>query len=123
MRCGKCSACLTVEAAKASHTPSPYSIPPIHATDEMVADWNRIVLENPCETEAAELAELAHKITVTLNVLFKKGVHSSHAFRDWFYDSEYLIRDEVLQDVKAGLKAGKGPNDLADELHKAHGGF
>lgn len=120
MRCGKCSACLVVESAKASHMPSPYSVPPIHATDEMVADWNRIVRENPCEKE---LEELTHGITATVNILFKKGVHSSHAFRDWFYDADYLVRSEVLEDVKAGLKAGKTPAVLADELHKAHGGF
>jgi acid phosphatase class B len=83
----------------------------------MVADWNRIVRENPC------IQERATDITVTVNELFKKAVHSTHAFRDWFYDKDYLVRDEVLDAIKAGLDEGKLPKNLADELSKAHGGF
>ena len=65
-RCKECNACKHVEAAKAAHTPLPYSDPPIHATDEMVNSWNKIVRENPCGVKWAAYQghDLGHRATL-----------------------------------------------------------
>ena len=68
-RCKECAACKRVEAAKAAHTPisygadgTPYGEGARHADDAMVASWNKVVAENPCEVtwHAYQSHDLGH---------------------------------------------------------------